>query len=335
MNALSIGKIRGLEQIAGPSGVFSMCAMDHRGSLETQLCPPETGNDCPREMTGFKLELCEALASHASAVLLDPIYGAAQCIASNLIPRNCGLLVSLEATGFTGSSFLRETRLLAGWSVAKVKRMGASAAKMLVYYRPDLEELARRQLKLVGETASICQAYDIPFLVEPVSYPLEKEIGNNKEFARIKTAVVIQTARDMTSMPIDVLKAEFPASPDLGEDVRLLRHFCEELNTASTKPWVILSAGTSFEPFIKEVELACRSGASGFLAGRAVWQEAIAMTDPSARRNFLATVASDRLKRLAEVANKYATPWYSKLGLKHQELAQITPDWHTRYGEES
>ena len=105
-------------------------------------------------------------------------------------------------------------------------------------------------------------------------------------------------------MPVDVLKAEFPADIDFVADDLQLAHFCEELNTASNKPWVILSAGTSFEPFIKEVEMACRSGASGFLAGRAVWQEAVWMTESSARRKFLATVAADRLKRLVEVADK-------------------------------
>jgi tagatose 1,6-diphosphate aldolase len=332
MKALSIGKIRGLQQIAGASGIFSMCAMDHRGSLESQLCPPESINDCPREMTDFKLELCEVLGPLASAVLLDPIYGAAQCIARNLIPKTCGLLVSLEATGYTGSSYLRETSLLKGWGAAKVKRMGASAAKMLVYYRPDLK-VASRQLELVGKVASECLLHDIPFLVEPVSYPTEKEATEKMGFARVKTRVVIQTARDITSIPVDVLKAEFPADLNFISDEKRLTQFCEELNESSKKPWVILSAGASFEPFIKEVEMACRCGASGFLAGRAVWQEAVAMAEPAARNKFLVTVAADRLKRLAEVADKYGSPWYKKLGMTSQNLAQITPDWLLTYGE--
>jgi tagatose 1,6-diphosphate aldolase len=330
MNALSIGKIRGLQQIAGADGVFSMCAMDHRGSLENALCRTD---DCPREMTDFKLELCEALAPFASAVLLDPIYGAAQCIAKSLIPRTCGLLVSLEATGYTGSAEYRETRLLENWDVAKLKRMGASAAKMLVYYRPELKELAQKQLALVEAIASECRQYDIPFLVEPVSYPINAEVDNSGEFARIKSEVVVRTARDMTALTIDVLKAEFPADLNHDTDESKLGRFCRELDNASQKPWVILSAGAGFEPFLKEVELACRSGASGFLAGRAVWQEAVAMTDTDARRKYLATVAADRLKQLAEVAHKYATPWYKKLGLTAQNLSEVTPAWHADYEE--
>jgi len=333
MNALSIGKIRGLQQIASADGIFTMCAMDHRGSLESVLCAPERTDNCPRDMTDFKLELCEALAPHASAVLLDPIYGAAQCIAHGFIPKTCGLLVSLEATGYTGNSQHRKTHLLEKWSVAKLKRMGASAAKMLVYYRSDLSELAQKQLLLVGEVARECQRCDIPFLVEPVSYPIGKEVGHANEFAEIKSKVVVQTARDMTSLPIDVLKAEFPADLNYNTNELKLVQFCEELNDASQKPWVILSAGVGFKPFLKEVELACRCGASGFLAGRAVWQEAITITDSEARRKFLATTATERLKTLAEVAHKYATPWNQKLRLEPTKLAEITPEWHTAYSE--
>ena len=134
-------------------------------------------------------------------------------------------------------------------------------------------------------------------------------------------------------MPIDVLKAEFPVDMNFVRDEVELLSFCEKLNTASTKPWVILSAGASFEPFLKEVELACRSGASGFLAGRAVWQEAVGMTDPSARHRFLTTVAADRLKRLTEVANKFATPWHKKLGFSDNVLGNITQNWHSSYRE--
>lgn len=331
MSILSIGKIRGLQQIAGVNGVFTMCAMDHRGSLESVLCAPERTSDCPREMTAFKLELCAALAPHASAVLLDPIYGAAQAIAHDIIPKNCGLLVSLEATGYTGDSQRRETQLLAGWGAAQLKRMGASAAKMLVYYRPDLKTLARRQRGLVQKVAAECLQYDLPFLVEPVSYPIGKEMGNPQAFAAVKSSIVIQTARDMTSLPIDVLKTEFPADLRYQQDESELLRLCARLDEASAVPWVILSAGADFETFLKEVELACRCGASGFLAGRAVWQEAVDMTDTDMRSKFLNSVATDRLKRLAATAARYATPWYKKRGLPAGELVDVSADWHSSY----
>jgi hypothetical protein len=36
---------------------------------------------------------------------------------------------------------------------------------------------------------------------------------------------------------------------------------------------MLLSAGVDFESFRKQVKIACKAGASGFLAGRALWQE--------------------------------------------------------------
>jgi len=37
MTRLDIGKIRGLQQISTPEGIFIICAMDHRGSLRTMI----------------------------------------------------------------------------------------------------------------------------------------------------------------------------------------------------------------------------------------------------------------------------------------------------------
>ncbi len=50
-------------------------------------------------------------------------------------------------------------------------------------------------------------------------------------------------------------------------------NLCKELDQASRLPWVLLSAGVDFESFRIQVEIACKAGASGFLAGRALWQE--------------------------------------------------------------
>jgi len=35
MKNLTIGKIRGVQQIANADDIFTMCAMDHRGSLRS------------------------------------------------------------------------------------------------------------------------------------------------------------------------------------------------------------------------------------------------------------------------------------------------------------
>ena len=135
--ALSIGKIRGLQQISTPEGIFIICAMDHRGSLKEMIEKEQLDDDVDyQQIVEHKLELCAALAPYASAVLLDPNYGAAQCISEGVLPGHTGLLVSIEATGYESGPKGRITTLLDGWSVEKIKRMGASAVKILVNARP-------------------------------------------------------------------------------------------------------------------------------------------------------------------------------------------------------
>jgi len=331
MKRLSIGKIRGLQQIANPDGIFTICAMDHRGSLRSMIDEEQPGEVNSEEMVERKLELCSTLAKYASAVLLDPIFGAAQCISHSVLPNNTGLLVSIEASGYSGEKEQRLTKLLDGWSVEKIKRMGASAVKILVYYRPDLKQLASKQLNTVNTVALECIKYDLPFLVEPKSYPIGNEINNPREFAALKEQSVINTARDITALPIDVLKAEFPADLGYKKDKPELIELCHQLDVSSRVPWVILRAGVDFNLFYQQVEIACQAGASGFLGGRAIWQEAMYIDDARERVHYLSTVGADRLKRLIELASKYAVPWYKKLGVSAQELAQTSGRWYKEY----
>jgi len=283
------------------------------------------------EMVEHKLELCSSLAKYASAVLLDPIFGAAQCISHGVLSDSTGLLVSIEASGYSGEKEHRITELLEGWGVDKIRRMGASAVKMLVYYRPDLKQLASQQLNTVNMVAMDCMKYDLPFLVEPLSYPIGNEMDNPQQFAALKEQLVVKTARDITALPIDVLKAEFPADLHYQKDKSRLINLCHQLDMASQVPWVVLSAGVDFERFYQEVEIACQAGASGFLGGRAIWQEAMYIDDKRERVQYLSTVGVDRLKRLIEVASKYAVPWYKKLGATVQELAYTSEKWYKEY----
>jgi len=329
MKKLTIGKLRGLQQMASPDGIFTMCAMDHRGSLRQLM--GEGKEASYEEMVERKLELCSNLAPHASAVLLDPTFGAAQCIARGVLPKSTGLVVSIEASGYIGGSEQRLTALLDGWNIAKIKRMGASAAKLLVYYRPDLIELANKLMDVVEEIGLQCKQYDLPFVVEPLSYPIGEEVRNPAHFAKVKEQLVLKTARHISNLPIDVLKSEFPGDLRYNKDKAKATELCRQLDAASPVPWVVLSAAVDFETFCQQVEIACQGGASGFLAGRAIWQEAMHLGKAKERIKFLATVGADRLKKLNEIAAKYATPWYRKLGLTSDKLAPTAESWYQEY----
>jgi tagatose 1,6-diphosphate aldolase len=329
---ISIGKLRGLQQLADSRGMMAMCAIDHRGALKRALNGEDPAAVGYQDIVDFKLDLCQAVAPFASAILLDPEYGAAQAVAAGVLPGTNGLLVSMEKTGYAGNSAARITELLPGWDVKKAKRMGASAVKLLIYFRPDLKDVASKQLDLVARLADQCIEEDIALVVEPVSYPIEdKKSGSSEKFDDMKPDLVIETARQITALPIDVLKAEFPVDIRTEHDDERLLRLCQELDQASRLPWVLLSAGVDFDLFKRQVAIACKAGASGFLAGRALWQEGAQIHSRKERMSFFRNTAAARLRELTEIADSYGKPWYFKLGAEQGMFALVVEGWYRRY----
>ncbi len=315
---ISVGKLRGLQQCASSSGTFTCLALDHRQNLRRVLNPehPEAVPD--RDLTDFKLDVVKALAGEATAVLLDPQYSAAQAVTAGALPGKTGLVVALEATGYSGDSDARMSRLLPGWSVEKARRMGTSMAKLLVYYHPE-SPLAPEIEAFIRGVADECRKYDLGLMLEPLSYSLVEGQLTSEE----KRAVVIETARKLTPLGVDLLKAEFPLSKDDRDEAAWARA-CAEVSEASRVPWILLSAAVDFETFLRQVTAACEAGASGVAAGRAVWKEALHLP-PAERSDFLRTVAKQRLSRLATLCNTLGKPF--------SDFYQVDAplDWYQKY----
>ncbi len=304
--------------------MFVIAALDHRDDLRKILKPIEPESLSYAEMVAFKSEVVQALAPVSSAILLDPEYGAAQAIAAGSLPGNAGLIVTVEASGFTGDNSNRRTGLLPNWGVDKIVRMGASAVKMRLYYHPQAKSAARQEA-LVDEVVAACREADVPLFLEPLSFSLENK--NKKLSSAEKREVVIETARRLSTRGIDVLKAEFPLDsreePRRGE----WEAACKELTQASAVPWVLLSGGVSFKEFRSQTEIACRYGASGVLVGRAVWQEAVEMHN-NARNEFLQKTAIERMVDLGDIVAEHSTPWTKYYPSTADDVSE---GWYERY----
>src|SRR5213083_1401895 len=262
MTRISVGKLRGLQQISDDTGRFTMIAMDQRGSLQKMLHPENPKAATYSEMEAVKLGVTEALAPHASGYLLDPEFGVAPAINRFALPGRTGLLVALEQSGYEKKGNWRLTTLLDGWNVEKVKRLGASAAKLLVFFNPDApREIVDHQVKVVQSIADECKRLDLTFVCEPMSYPVDE---SEEAFAHHKADTVIRTADALSPLGIDVLKAEFPGDPKVTTNPDELRKNCERLSRATKVPWVVLSAGADFNVFRGPVGAAGTAGASGF-----------------------------------------------------------------------
>jgi len=300
-----IGKIRRLQQCATPDGKFVMLALDHRNNLRRSLNPADPDGVTYGQMVDFKQQVMAELAPKATAVLLDPEFGAAQCIAAGVIPGQVGLLVAVEATGYSDEPTARRSQILPGWSVAKVARMGAAGVKLLIYYHPEASNAAEQEA-LVYEVSQACRAHDIPLFLEPLSFSIDPAV--KKVSPAERRAVVLETARRLTPAGADILKAEFPLDVAAEPDEARWAEACAELSAASAVPWVLLSAGVTFAQFERQAAIACQNGASGVLVGRAVWQGAADL--PAAERGvFLRTTAAERMQRLTGIIGAYARPW--------------------------
>ncbi len=321
--ALLLGTRRGLEATSSARGTFTVLALDHRQNLRKELHPEAPESTTIEEMVDFKRTVVRALAIEATGTLLDPEVGAAQCIADGSLSGQDGLLVALEATGYEGPATARVSRLLPGWDAEKAKRLGASAAKLLIYYHPDAPNAAVQE-RLVEEVAAACRREDLALFVEPLSFGLDGEPVTGAERRR----VVVETARRLTAIGGDVLKAEFPYDRTVS-DPALWTEACDELDAASGLPWVLLSGGVDDSTFEAQVETACRAGASGVLVGRSVWAPAATMP-PGDREAWLTTEGATRLRRLAELVEESARPWRPRWEAACRPESP-GPDWYAGY----
>jgi tagatose 1,6-diphosphate aldolase len=311
----SIGKLRGLQQISSKRGTITALALDHRQNL--RKANPAFTND--EELSRFKVDVTSALAEQATAVLLDPEVSAAQAIAQGAIPNQVGLVVAVESTGYTGDATARQAQIIPGWSVEKAKRMGASAVKLLVYYHPDSSTASEIEdfTSMIGED---CKKHDLVLMLEPLSYSLDK---TKKLSSDEKQYVVMETARRLTPLHVDILKAEFPLDVNDTNESNWM-DACREISLASTVPWILLSAAVDYEIFLRQVTIACSAGASGVAVGRAVWKEAVTM-QWNDRMKFLETTAKYRLARLTSLCHALAKPYTDFY------TAEAAFDWYKSY----
>ncbi|HEV7502500.1 MAG TPA: hypothetical protein VGQ33_20930, partial [Vicinamibacteria bacterium] len=226
---------------------------------------------------------------------------------------------ALEKTGYGADPHLRESRVLAHWSVAKVRRMGASAAKLLVYYHPAAAN-ARQIEDLVEDVARECEHEDLLLVLEPLVYNPDRGAGPMSP--ELRRRAIVETARRLVIPGVDVLKAEFPAPSN--DDADWLAA-CEELSAASPSPWILLSAAVDFDTFLRQADAACRAGASGVAVGRAVWSEATRL-EGGERAAFLNGDARRRMASTTARCAERARPWPELYA-----APEIDPRWFSAY----
>ena len=303
--SLSIGKRRGLVNCSTTRGVFAILALDQRVSLRKAMNPSQPDEVSYESLVQFKLPIIKHLSPYGSAVLLDPEYGAAQNLAADNMSGSAGLIVALEQSGYTGEKYNRQSQILPGWSVAKAKMLGADGVKLLVYYHPESIH-ADDQRNLIAQVAAACKEHNMAFFLEPLVYSIDK--SQQKLTTLQRQNLIINMAAELSQLGPDVLKIQFPVDVNEQPDEAAWLDACRQVTEVCPIPWVLLSAGVDFDVYLRQVVVACTAGASGVMAGRAVWKEAVDLKDDQLD-TFLKQTAKDRLTRLCAVCDGLAKPW--------------------------
>jgi sulfofructosephosphate aldolase len=281
-----------LDSLTLPSGGFAMVAVDQRDSLRAMF-EAGGGSGADHELSGFKAAVAELLAPHASAVLVDHAWGME---AAGIVGRqeNCGLILAADVLNYDPSGAVLTTELDgavfdAGRSLRpEFEELSPVALKLLLLWDADEAEQADA---LARDFMNHCRAAGKIGLLE-VKAPAP---GGDPE--RHATALV-EAARRLAATQPDVYKTEVPFLGS-GPENAIIKT-CELISQELTCPWVVLSSGVPVDRFPEAVALSCRGGASGFLAGRAVWSEAVR---PDDYRDRLRTTARTRLERLVEIVD--------------------------------
>ena len=340
---LSAGKLWGMRRMADDKGLFKMTAVDQRPPIKRPIARHHGVAEAPwQAVADFKTLLIETLQGQSSAMLLDPHYAIPRGI-GKLSPAK-GLIVTLEDSVFEETPDGRLSSEIDDWSVAKIKRMGGDAVKVLAWYRPDAPEHNRQKqkdfTKRIGEA---CARYDIPFLFELLVYPLASDAHQTTDYIEMtgkRTDHVLQSVADFAApeFGIDVFKLESPvAARDVPEGAdRDVQAAFDEMGRLAGRPWVMLSAGAGKAEFRNILSHAYRAGASGYLAGRAIWLEPFGLyPDWDAMRQGLETGSVDYMRDLNALTEKAATPWdrHEVFGPDGAHFAPADQSFRHSYGD--
>jgi sulfofructosephosphate aldolase len=286
-----------LAALARPSGAFAMLALDQRESLRAMLAAAHA-DTTDAALSRFKVDAARTLTPHASAVLVDVAYGLAAIHSARVVAHGCGLIVAADRLTQQPGGVVEDTRVddavLADDGIATT----ADAYKLLVIWRPDRGADDRR--RTVTRFVEACRRRGRPAIVEGIVRPAADAPMSPSQHA----TAVLAAARELGALGPDIYKAEVPTLGGAADDV--ITHAARQLSDALGCPWVVLSNGTPADRFADSAIAACRGGASGFLAGRAIWASSIEAPDVDAD---LATRAAGRLRDLATRVDAAARPW--------------------------
>lgn len=283
-----------LSALQRPSGGFAMVAVDQREAMRAMFAEHQDGPVTDEQLVAFKVAATRILSPYASGILVDKQFALDRVIEEKAVHPSCALIVSADRFIAGNGELVTDVELDDSVDPAYYRDHGAVAMKLLVIHRPDGDPAER--VALVESFIERCRPAGLLAIIEP----LAKAPRDGRAWDWDEN--VIAAAEELGSLGADLFKAEVPLRGQ--GDAEEIRQRCAAITAAVATPWVVLSAGVPADAFPRAVELACSAGASGFLAGRAVWASVIGCHDID---RDLGEIAVARLKQLSAAVDAAVT----------------------------
>ncbi len=288
-----------LTALARPSGALAMVAVDQREALRGMFAAHQSTPVLDSQLTQFKVDVARELSPYASALLVDQEFGIDAIIDQKVLKNSCGLIAAADLLVGPPGGAATDTAIDPDVDPIRMRDIGSVGLKFLILWRNDESPDMRAQL--VQDFNKLCHISGLPSIIEIIVKPPR---DTTKRFNREEEIII--AAREAATWKPDLYKAEVPFH---GEgNLNLVMKNADRISEAIGSPWVVLSNGVK-QPFFADAVKACAmGGASGFLAGRAVWADIVSSPDiPKALRE----ISIPRLEQLTEIVDTHAKPWSS------------------------
>ncbi|PWC13449.1 tagatose-bisphosphate aldolase [Brenneria corticis] len=296
MSRMSTSELRGYQQICGSNGAMLVIACDQRGAMRSLLSSSldRQAGISERQLGEIKADITRYLASQASCVLVDPVCAVPELVDDGIIARDTALLIGLDASGWDLSEEgYRLSRLVEGINARRVRELGGNGGKIMVYLRADRPQANTHNIAILRQCIEDFAREDLLLVVEFLTYQLRDE--TDEEYHSKVPSLIYEGAKISLQCGAKVLKIPYPGSAQACAEITRL---------AGEVPWAVLSAGVDHATFLTQVADAMRNGASGVIAGRALWKDCISL-DRTVTREKLQALAVPRLKEIQTVIGQY------------------------------
>jgi tagatose-1,6-bisphosphate aldolase len=296
MTKMTTAELRGFQQICEANGTVMVIACDQRGGIRSLLASDKEGQAKITDaiLGDTKADVTRYLASEAPCVLLDPICAVPRVVEDGSLRRDVALLIGLDASGYDldpSGHYL--SRLVPGVSARRVRALGGTGAKLMVYLRSDHPDAMSHNLDIIRGCIADFAAEDLLLVVEFLTYRMPDE--DPSAYKAHFPSLIEGGSRLCLDLGAKILKIPYPGTPEACAAVSRL---------AGSVPWAVLSAGVDHAAFLPQVEVAMANGAAGVIAGRALWKDCVSL-DRAKQRQMLTQKALPRLREIQAILKRY------------------------------